>query len=99
MIYGIDEAFKLDSHFYRSKKRDVGSRVANAFLSTVTARTTSGKRTIGVPRIIGTYTANVIAAEAWLPPRYNWKDGIKSGTISLGVNSLFNLVKEFAFKK
>ena len=98
-IYGIDEVLKIDSHFYRSKKRDLGSRVGNAIASTFTARTASGKRTVGVSRIVGTYTANIIAAEAWYPPRYNWKDGMKSGTISLGINSLFNLVKEFAFKK
>lgn len=98
-IYGIDEALKIDSHFYRSTKRDFGSRAGNAIASTFTARTASGKRTVGVSRIVGTYAANVIAAEAWYPPRYNWKDGMKSGTISLGINSLFNLVKEFAFKK
>lgn len=98
-IYGMDEAFKLDSHFYRTKNKDAGSRVANALLSTVTARKSNGKRTIGAPRIIGTYTANVIAAEAWYPPRYNWKDGMKSGTISLGVNAMFNLFREFLFKK
>lgn len=98
-IYGIDEALKIDSHYYRSTKRDVGSRVGNAIASTFTARTASGKRTVGVSRIVGTYAANVIAAEAWYPPRYNWKDGMKSGTISLGINSLFNLVREFVFKK
>lgn len=98
-IYGIDEALKIDSHFYRSKKRDVGSRAGNAIASTFTARTASGKRTVGVSRIVGTYTASIIAAEAWYPPRYNWKDGMKSGTISLGANAAFNLVREFIFKK
>lgn len=98
-IYGMDEAFKLDSHFYRSNKKDFGSRFGNAVASTFTARTKSGKRTIGAPRIFGTYAANVIAAEAWYPPRYNWKDGMKSGTISLGVNSVFNIFREFVFKK
>lgn len=98
-IYGLDEAFKLDSGFYRSTKRDAGSRIANAFLSTVTARKSNGKRTIGVPRLVGTYTAHAIAAEAWYPARYDWKDGFSSGTISLGVNTAFNLVKEFVLKK
>lgn len=97
--YGLDEALRLDSHYYRSKKRDVGSRIANAFISTFTARTPSGKRTIGVPRLVGTYTANIVANETWYPARYGWKDGVKSGTISLGINSFFNLVKEFIFKK
>jgi len=99
MIYGLDEALKLDSHYYRSTKRGFGSRAGNAIFSTFTARTSTGKRTVGVPRIVGTYAANIIAAEAWYPSRYGWKDGVKSGTISLGINSVFNLVKEFIFKK
>ncbi len=98
-IYGLDEALKLDSHFYRSQKRDAGSRIKNALLSTVTARKSNGKRTIGVPRLVGTYAANVIAAETWFPKRYNYKDGLRSGTISLGINAAFNLFKEFIFKK
>lgn len=98
-IFGLDEAFKLDSHFYPSEKRDVESRVANAFLSTVTARKPNGKRTVGVPRLIGTYTATIIAVEAWYPARYDWKDGVRSGSISLGVNAAFNLVQEFIWKK
>jgi len=99
VIYGLDEALKLDSHYYRSKKRDVGSRVGNALISTVTARTPSGKRTVGVPRLVGTFTANVVAAEVWYPARYDWKSGMRNGTISLGVNAMFNLVKEFFLKK
>ncbi len=98
-IYGLDEALKLDSGFYKSKKRDAGSRVANAFLSTVTARKSNGKRIVGVPRLVGTYTASIIAAETWFPARYDWKDGARSGTILLGVNAAFNLVKEFILKK
>lgn len=97
-IYGLDEALKLDSHYYRGKKRDVGSRIGNAFLSTVTARKPNGKRTVGVPRIVGTFTADIVANEVWYPARYNWKDGMQSGAVSLGINSIFNLVKEFVFK-
>lgn len=98
-IYGLDEALKLDSSFYRSKKRDIGSRISNAFLSTVTARKPTGKRTVGAPRLVGTYTATIIAAETWYPSRYDWKDGVRRGTISLGVDAAFNLVKEFIWKK
>lgn len=98
-IYAMDEALKLDSHYYRSSKKDFGSRLGNAVASTFTARTKSGKRTIGAPRIVGTYVANVVAAEAWYPRGYNWKDGMKSGTISLGVNSMINIFREFVFKK
>lgn len=97
-VYGLDEVLKLDSHFYRSEKRNVGSRVKNALISTVTARKTNGERTIGVSRLVGTYSASVIAAEAWYPKRFDYKDGLKSGTISLGVNAAFNLFREFIWK-
>lgn len=97
-MYGLDEAFRVDSNFYRSKKRDAGSKLKNAIASTFTARTPSGRRTVGVPRIAGTYAAHMIAAETWYPRRFDWKDGARSGTISLGVNSLVNVFREFVLK-
>ena len=98
-IYGLDEAFKYDSNYYRSKDKRVGARVRNALISPVTARDRSGKRVVGVPRLVGTYTSNIVAYETWYPARYDWKDGVKSGTISLGFNAAFNLFKEFVWKK
>ena len=98
-MYGLDEALKLDSSYYRSPNRDVGSRIRNALISPVTARKANGKRTVGIPRIVGTYTADVVARQFWYPARYDWKDGMKRGGISLGVNAAFNLVREFIFKK
>ena len=97
--YGLDEALKLDSHYYRSKRSDAGSKIRNALLSPVTARNSSGKRVIGIPRIIGTYTGSVVAAETWFPDRFDWKDGVRNGSISLGFNAAFNLFKEFVWKK
>jgi hypothetical protein len=99
VIYGLDEALKLDSGFYRSTKRDVGSRVANALLSSVTARRPDGKRVIGIPRIVGAYTADLAANELWYPSRYNWRYGFRDGTITIGVTAMVNLFREFAFKK
>lgn len=99
MKFGLDEAFKLDSHYYRSKDKSTGARVRNALISPVTARNKNGKRTIGVPNLVGTYGANIIARETWYPDRYDWKDGVRSGTISLGFAAAFNLFKEFVWKK
>jgi len=98
-IYGLDEALKLDSHYYRSKKKDAGSKIRNALLSPVTARNARGKRVVGLPRIVGTYTSSIVASETWYPSRYDWKDGVKNGSISLGINAAFNLFKEFVWKK
>lgn len=99
VTYGLDEAFQLDSHYYYSRKKDPGSRIKNALLSTVTARDKNGKRVFGFPHIAGTYASSIIAAEMWYPSRYNYKSGLKGGTISLGLNAAFNIIKEFIRKK
>jgi hypothetical protein len=99
VMYGFEEALELDSRFIRSRDRGFGSRVSNALISPFTARTQSGKRVFGLPRVIGTYSSHVIAAEIWYPGRYSYKDGLRSGTFSLGVTAVFNLIKEFARKK
>lgn len=96
--FALDETFKLDSRFYRSRKKDFRSRVGNALISAVTARNKNGKRVFGFPRIAGGYAANVIAYETWYPSRYNYQDGLQSGTIAIGTNALFNLFREFVFK-
>lgn len=93
--YGLDEAFKLDSSYYPSTKRSTGAKFKNAVVSTFTTRTRTGKRVFGFPRIAGTYTANIVAATTWYPDRYDAADGFRMGTISLGTDVLFNLVREF----
>ena len=97
--YGLDEALKVDSHFYRSKSKSTGARVRNALISPVTARDRTGKRVIGIPNLAGTFTAGIISYEAWYPDRYDWKDGVRNGTFSLGLAAGFNLFKEFIWKK
>jgi len=49
--------------------------------------------------VTGTYTAAIIANEAWYPKRYNYQDGLRDGTISLGVRFGVNLLREFVFPK
>jgi hypothetical protein len=97
--YGLDEAFKLDSYYYRSTDKSVGARIKNALISPVTARRTDGSRTIGFPHIIGVYAGSVISRKAWYPPRYTLSDDLVSGSISMGFNVGMNLFKEFVWKK
>jgi len=97
--FSLDEALKYDSYFYRSKNKSVGARLKNSLISPVTARDKNGKRVLGIPRITAAYTSSIIAAEAWYPDRYNWKDGLISGSSSLAFNAAFNLFREFIWKK
>lgn len=98
-VYALDEAFKLDSHFYRSEKRDTKSKIKNALISPFTARNRNGKRVAGFPRIAGTYAASITATETWYPARFDYKDGLRDGTISFGITAAVNLFKEFVWKK
>lgn len=99
ITYGLDEALKLDSNYYKSQKKDFKSKFSNAVLSTFTARTPSGKRVFGAPKIIGTYSSAIIANETWMPKRFDYKDGFRDGTMSLGTGVLVNLFKEFFLKR
>ena len=98
-IYGLDEAMQLDSYYYRSSKKGLGSRIGNAFISPFTAHTKSGRLTIGVSRLVGTYLAPVIVTEAWYPRRFSWKDSFRAGSYDLAWNIGFRLVKAIFEKK
>ena len=97
IAYGMEETFKLDSRFYKSEKKDFGSRLKNALLSSFTARTPSGNRVFNPSRIAGRYTADIIATETWYPKRYSYKDGLRQGTRGIGFSVGFNLLREFVF--
>ncbi len=97
-IYGMDEALKVDSKFYRSRDRSVAARLRNSVFSAVTARNRRGKRVIGIPRITGSLAAEIVSSKTWYPSRFNVLHGIKGGGIALGVNVGVNLLKEFVWK-
>lgn len=99
VAYGIEESLKLDSKFYKSKKRDFGSRLKNGLLSGITARTPTGKRVFNPGPIVGAYTANLISTQVWYPQRYSYKDGLRQGTQSIGFSIGFGLLNEFLFKR
>jgi hypothetical protein len=48
--------------------------------------------------LLGTLAAPVVAREAWYPDRFGYKDGLRSGAISLGINAAVNLFREFTKK-
>ena len=97
--FGLEEAVKYDSHFYRSTSRKPSDRIKNAVISPFMARTETGKKVFGFPHIVGTYTGTIVASETWFPrDKFSWKDGLKGGTLSLGADVVFNFVKEFIHK-
>ena len=97
VIYGLDEAFDLDTGFKKSTRSGFFPRFKDALLENVTSRTRSGKRVLSAPRFVGVYTGGVVAAETWYPERYNYKDGFRSGTKTLLTGFGINLIREFVF--
>lgn len=97
-VFGMDEAFQLDSHYYLSTKTGFGSRLKHVVVSSFTAKNKRGNTVIGFPRIVGIYTAEIISVKAWYPDRYTYKDGLRQATFSVGTNIFNNLMKEFIFR-
>lgn len=97
VTFGLSEALRLDTGFERSKRKGFGPRLKDALLQNVTSRTRTGKRVISAPILVGAYTAPVIAYETWYPERHSYKDGLRSGSISLAAGFAINVAREFLF--
>jgi hypothetical protein len=95
--FGLSEALQLDTGFERSKRKGFGPRLRDALVQNVTSRTRSGKRVISAPILAGAYAGPIIAYETWYPDRFNYRDGLRSGTISLGTGFAINVIREFVF--
>ena len=97
VTYGLDEALDLDTGFQRSTRTGFFPRLKDALVQNVTSRTRSGNRVLSAPRFIGVYSGSVIAAEAWYPERYSYKDGLRTGTRTLIMGFGINILREFVF--
>jgi len=95
VTYGLDSAFKLDTGFQRSKREGFWPRLKDALLQNVTSRTQSGKRVVSAPRLAGVYSSAIIATETWYPDRYDYKDGLRHGSMTLLTGFGINVVREF----
>ena len=95
VTYGLDEALHLDTGFQRSRREGFFPRLKDALAQNVTSRTRSGKRVVSAPRLVGVYTGSIIAAETWYPERYSYKDGLRSGTMTLLTGFGINALREF----
>ena len=95
VIYGLDTAMGLDTGFRKSNRKEFFPRMTDALAENVTSRTRTGKRVFSVPRISGVYAGGIISAETWYPERYNYKEGLRRGTVSLLAGFGINLIREF----
>ena len=82
--YGLAEAFREDTLYYRCECRGVFPRLSHAVISTLTARRgEDGHRVFSFPALVAPYAGSMTAVYAWYPNRYGAKDAFRIGNYSM----------------
>jgi hypothetical protein len=96
--YGLAQAFKEDTLYYRCECKGVIPRFRHAVISTLTARRgEDGHRVFSFPALIAPYAGTMTAVYAWYPDRYNGKDAFRMGNYTMLTYVAGNLALEFLY--
>lgn len=96
--YGLAQAFKEDTLYYRCACKGIFPRFRHAFISTLTARRgEDGHRVFSFPALIAPYAGAMTAVYAWYPGRYNGKDALRMGDYTMLGYVGGNIALEFLY--
>jgi hypothetical protein len=96
--YGLSEALREDSLYYRCECRGVFPRFSHAMLSTLTARRgMDGHRVFSYPALIAPYAGSFTAVYGWYPDRFGAKDAFRIGNYNLLAYAGGNVALEFLY--
>ncbi len=96
--YGLAEALKEDTLYYRCDCSGIGPRVRHAVLSTLTARRgEDGRRVFSLPALVAPYAGSMAAVYGWYPDRFGAKDAFRAGNYSLLAYAGSNISLEFFY--
>jgi hypothetical protein len=96
--YGLAQAFKEDTLYYRCECKGVFPRLRHAVVSTLTARRgEDGHRVFSVPALIAPYAGSMTAVYAWYPGRYDGKDALRMGNYTMLGYVGGNIALEFLY--
>jgi hypothetical protein len=96
--YGLAEAFKEDTLYYRCECTGPFPRLGHAMISTLTARRgQDGHRVFSIPALIGPYAGSVTAVYGWFPNRFGAKDAFRMGNYSMLGYMGSNIALEFLY--
>jgi len=94
--FGLAEALKEDTLYYRCECSGAWPRLAHAVTSTLTARRgEEGHPVFSVPALIAPYAGTVTAVYGWYPNRFGAKDAFRMGSYSLLAYMGGNIALEF----
>ena len=96
--YGLAEAFREDSLYYRCECRGIVPRMGHAVLATLTARRgQDGHRAFSFAGLVAPYAGSMTATYGWYPSRYSAKDAFRTGNYSLLTYMGGNIALEFLY--
>jgi hypothetical protein len=96
--YGLAQAFKEDTLYYRCECKGIFPRLGHAMISTLTARRgEDGHRVFSFPALIAPYAGTMTAVYAWYPDRYDAKDAFRMGNYSILGYVGGNIALEFLY--
>ncbi len=82
--YGLAEALREDTLYYRCECKGLFPRLRHAVISTLSARRgQDGHRVFSFPALIAPYAGSMTAVYAWYPDRYNGKDAFRMGNYTM----------------
>jgi len=94
--FGLAEAFKEDTLYYRCSCSGVMPRLGHAVTSTLTARRgRDGHRVFSLPAVLAPYAGTMTAVYGWYPDRFGAKDAFRMGNYSLLAYIGGNIALEF----
>jgi hypothetical protein len=96
--YGLAEALKQDTLYYRCECRGVFPRLRHAVLATVTARRgDDGHRVFSIPALVAPYAGSMAAVYGWYPNRFDAMDGFRIGNYNMLAYVGGNIALEFFY--
>ncbi len=96
--YGLAEAFREDTLYYRCECIGPFPRLRHAVISTLTARRgQDGHRVFSFPALVAPYAGSMIAVYGWYPNRFGAKDAFRMGNYSLLSYVGGNIALEFFY--
>jgi hypothetical protein len=96
--YGLAEAFREDTLYYRCECTRFLPRLRHAIISTITGRRgADGHLVFSVPAVVAPYAGTMAAVYGWYPNRFGAKDAFRMGNYSLLAYAGQNISLEFFY--
>ena len=96
--YGLAEAFREDTLYYRCQCIGFLPRLRHALVSTATGRRgADGHLVFSLPAVIAPYAGTMTAVYGWYPNRFGAKDAFRMGNYSLLAYAGQNVSLEFFY--